>query len=202
MTRKLGWIYMKGRFVPAFVLVIIGFFHMKFKIVENEGGQYFLTKSSYLLRISGNYKAYVKRVKEKTDDLVHPIQKRLLEKEAEKTVLINRKAELEKKECLVSPKPTSGNEIRALIALQKSKDENIETLAQVEAAISELEKEAECVQEHAKLCMERMLEVAKTKAYSYIEGCQIASRATSFYVRSEDHDEQLFQLLTDNITVA
>lgn len=195
--RKLSRIHMKGRFIPAFVLVIIGFFHMKMNMVENEGSKYFLTKSPYLLKIRHHYLEYTKRMRMKTSELVHPIQKKLLDKGAEKTVLLNRKDELERKEGTLSTQPESGNEIRALIALQKSKDENIEALAKVNAAIVEFEKQIEGIREHERLSVERMFEVAISKSYSYIEGCQRAGRTKSFYARSEDHDEQLFQFLTE-----
>lgn len=200
--KKLSRIYMKGRFMPAFVLVIIGYVHMKLNMVENEGNQYFLTKSPYLLKIRHHYLEYAKRTHMKTSELVHPIQRKLLDKSAEKTVLLNRREELERKEGTFGNSQESGNEIRALIAIQKSKDENVEALAQTDAEIVELEKEIEGIREHERLSVERMLEVAISKSYSYIEGCQKAGRTKSFYAKSEDHDEQLFQFITENSATA
>ncbi|MDD6155803.1 MAG: hypothetical protein PUB52_02090 [Lachnospiraceae bacterium] len=196
--KKLSKIHMKGSYIPAFVLVIIGFIHMKLNMVENEGSQYFLTKSPYLLRIRYHYLEYTKRMRMKTSELVYPIQKKLLDKDTERIVLLNRKAEIERKEGTLGNKQESGNEIRAQIALQKSKDENVEALAQTNAAIVELEKEIEGIREHERLSVERMLEVAISKSYSYIEGCQKAGKTKSFYAKSEDHDEQLFQFITEN----
>ena len=200
--KKLSRIHMKGRFIPSFVLVIIGYVHMKLNMVENEGNQYYLTKSPYLLKIRHQYLEYTKRMHMKTSELVHPIQKKLLDMGAEKTILLNRRAELERKEGTLGSSQESGNEIRALIAIQKLKDENVEALAQTDAAIVELEKEIEGIREHERLSVERMLEVAISKAYSYIEGCQKAGRAKSFYAKSEDHDEQLFQFITENSATA
>lgn len=200
--KKLSRIHMKGRFIPAFVLVTIGFVHMKLNMVENEGSQYFLTKSPYLLKIRHHYLEYAKRMHMKSSELVHPIQKKLLDKGAEKTVLLNHKMELERKEGALGKAQESGNEIRALIAIQKSKDENVEALAQTDAAIVELEKEIEGIREHERLSVERMLEVAISKSYSYIDGCQKAGRTKGFYAKSEDHDEQLFQFITENSATA
>lgn len=200
--KKLSRIYMKGRFMPAFVLVIIGYVHMKLNMVENEGNQYFLTKSPYLLKIRHHYLEYTKRTHMKTSELVHPIQRKLLDKSAKKTVLLNRREELERKEGTFGNSQESGNEIRALIAIQKSKDENVEALAQTDAEIVEFEKEIEGIREHERLSVERMLEVAISKSYSYIEGCQKAGRTKSFYAKSEDHDEQLFQFITENSATA
>ena len=195
--KRLSIIHMKGRFIPAFVLVIIGFIHMKLNMVENEGSKYFLTKSPYLLKIRHHYLEYTKRMHMRTSEIIHPLQKKLLDKSVERTVLKNRQAELERKGTTLPENPETGNEIRALIALQKAKDANVAELAAVDAAIVEFEKEIEGIREHEKLSVERMLEIAISKSYSYIEGCQRAGRAKSFYARPEDHDEQLFQFIAE-----
>ena len=76
----------------------------------------------------------------RTSEIIHPLQKKLLDKSAERTVLKNRQAELERKGTTLPENPETGNEIRALIALQKAKDANVAELAAVDAAIKSVSK--------------------------------------------------------------
>lgn len=196
--KKLSRVYMKGRFMPGLILAIIGFIHMRFNMIEKEGNQYFLTKSPYLLKIKHYYLEYTRRMHMKTSELIHPLQRKLLEKMTERTVLQNRQEELERKENMLPKEPKSGNEIRALISLQKEKSANIEALAGTAALIDEYERQIDEIRKHEQLSIERMLEIAISKSYSYIEGCQRAGKTKSFYAGKEDHDEQLFQFITDS----
>lgn len=195
--KKLSRIKMRGIWIPGFVLVIIGFIHMKLHMIENEGTVYYMTKSPYLLKIKYRYMEYIKKMHMKTSELIQPIQMKLLDKEAEKKVLLNHKSELERKGDTLPAELNTGNETRAFIALNKMKDINVEELAKADAAIIELQKEIDGLKEHERLSIERMLELAISKAYSYVEGCQRAAREKSYYINLVDHDEQLFSFSSE-----
>ena len=199
---RISRVCMRGSRIPGFVLSIIGFIHMKLNMIEKIGNDYFMTKSPYLLKIRHRYLEYTKKMHMKASELIQPLQTGLLEKEANKTILMNQKTALEAKERTLPEVPVSGNEIRAFIELQKAKDENVGAIAQMDAEITEIRDEIRDLQNHEIYCAERMLEVAITKAYSYIEGSQRAARTKSFYIRTEDFEKQLFEFVADNKRLA
>ena len=194
---------MKGTWIPSFLNKLFGFIHMKFHMVEQTGDDYYMMKSPYLIRIKHYYLEYKARIHILCGKELSSIQRVLYEKDAEKQVLSHKIENLQNKiTSLTEESLTTCNEIRMYRLIQKENDELEERIARINAEIVERQKSIDELLEYEQLCLNRMLEVAISRSYSYIEGCQFANRKCGFYTRKEDYYEELFQIISTEDKIA
>lgn len=200
--KKLAKVHMKGQFIPSFILVILGIVHMKLNLIDNEGDEFYITKSPYLMKMQHWFGEYVNKMRIKLGELIEPVRHNLLEYESQKRILINRREVIEQKRLTLPEKPSVGIQIRACISLEKQKNINEEAITAVEAEIEKCSKEIQELRDQAAYCMDRVKENSLAKAYAYVEGVQKACRSNGFYIQAEDYKCHLFQYLTDNALAA
>lgn len=194
---RLSLVMMKGMFIPSIILILLGAMHCKRNMIEKVGDQYHMVKSPYMLQIQKWFKQYKEKLEKNLGTVTHSLHHKLLEENAKKRILENQARVLNEKKELLGEKNTTGNEIRAFVQIQGRMDENVEALAKTEAKILSLEKEIEDIANHKECCLNQMQEKAKAMCYAYIQGVQHTAKAPSYYVVSQDHDEELFEYLND-----
>ncbi len=191
---KLRRVHIKGYFTPGIVLFIRGFLDSKFIMldVQRKEKKYSSIKSPYLMALKYNLSAYDSKLEMRASYLCEGLNNEYTEicsklslLQEDIGVLQDCRKEMDKMA------EQGGNEKRTMKRMDSESKTLLENINQLRIKKEELRHRIEDLAEYKKYCREKMHSVAKSKAYSYYDGCVKECYGES-YLCDEDFETQLF----------
>lgn len=190
--RNLKRIKVRGIWIPNYVIWIKGFIHGKRKIVSLDGEENKKLRSPYLYERRYAYAEYREKLTREAETQMIPLRKEI-SSVAVKVSVAQEKLNVVKNKLDFLKNPVTGNERRAKIKLEKSKE-------QLELAIAEEKSQIEEIQENIKLIglltshlLEQNLSREQAKAYVYVTGIQRSLKDKNYYLKADDYAKEVFQ---------